>query len=61
MKRTYTIKPRATNLGGGWHLRFYKDDVEVGGRVFPLAEYDDSETAKAAAEQEGKSFILVRP
>ncbi|OYV37277.1 MAG: hypothetical protein B7Z83_05065 [Thiomonas sp. 20-64-5] len=35
----YEIVPRPADLGGGWRLRLLEDEREVGGGVFPLAEY----------------------
>lgn len=35
----YEIEARDSALGGGWRLRLMEDDEEVGGGVFPLAEY----------------------
>lgn len=40
MQRTYEIKPRADNLGGGWNLKLYEDGQEAGGGVFPIPEED---------------------
>lgn len=37
-KRTYKIKPRPSDLGGGWRLALLEDDEEAGGGVFPLSE-----------------------
>ncbi|MGU7773755.1 hypothetical protein ACV229_26675 [Burkholderia sp. MR1-5-21] len=33
-KYTYRVSPRTADLGGGYHLRFYEDDVEMGGGVY---------------------------
>ena len=35
----YTIEARDSALGGGWRLRLLEDGEEVGGGVFPLADY----------------------
>jgi hypothetical protein len=35
----YEITARDSALGGGWRLRLLEDGEEVGGGVFPLAEY----------------------
>jgi hypothetical protein len=32
---TYQVSPRSADLGGGFHVRFYEDEVEMGGGVFP--------------------------
>lgn len=34
-KYRYEIDPRSTELGGGWRLKLFEDDEEVGGGVFP--------------------------
>jgi len=34
----YEIEPRPSDLGGGWRLRFFENDLEVGGGVFPPIE-----------------------
>ena len=36
MRRTYEIKSRPPELGGGWQLRLLRDKVEVGGGTFSL-------------------------
>lgn len=48
MKYTYTIEPRAAELGGGWRLRLIEDGQEVGGGVFPPV--DGMETEKEALQ-----------
>ncbi|MEW6019590.1 MAG: hypothetical protein AB1760_16135 [Pseudomonadota bacterium] len=35
----YEIEARDSALGGGWRLRLLEDGEEVGGGVFPLADY----------------------
>jgi hypothetical protein len=35
----YEITARDSALGGGWQLRMLEDGEEVGGGVFPLADY----------------------
>ena len=37
----YQIDPRPESLGGGWKLKLYEDEVEVGGGVFPTGDDDD--------------------
>ncbi|AMR78545.1 hypothetical protein [Cupriavidus nantongensis] len=32
----YEIKPRRSEVGGGWQLRLLQDGNEVGGGVFPV-------------------------
>lgn len=45
----YEIEPRSAELGGGWRMRLLDGDLEVGGGVFPLAEYEtEDEPAQAA-------------
>ncbi|WP_247394670.1 hypothetical protein [Ralstonia pseudosolanacearum] len=34
-KYHYTIDPRPAELGGGWRLKLFEGDQEVGGGVFP--------------------------
>ena len=46
---SYQIDPRPADLGGGWRLRLLESDEEVGGGVFPLAEYTTAENAEEAA------------
>lgn len=41
MKYRYEVQPRAAELGGGYRLQLFEDDVEVGGGVFPLAWADE--------------------
>lgn len=36
MAYSYTITPRADELGGGWNLRLLDDGEEAGGGVFPV-------------------------
>ena len=40
MKRTYEIRPRPDDLGGGWKLTLIEDGKDVGGGVFPLPKDD---------------------
>jgi hypothetical protein len=35
----HEIEARDSALGGGWRLRLLEDGEEVGGGVFPLADY----------------------
>jgi hypothetical protein len=64
--RGYEIEARDSALGGGWQLRLLEDGEEVGGGVFPLAEYlSDADgdlvlaldLARADAEAEGEAWI----
>jgi hypothetical protein len=43
----YEIEPRPLDLGGGFRLRLLEDGEEVGGGVFPLAEYPESDREEA--------------
>ena len=45
----YQIDPRPADLGGGWRLRLLENGEEVGGGVFPLAEYATAKNAEEAA------------
>ncbi len=47
-KYSYKIEPRPTKLGGGWRLHLIEDGEEVGGGVFPLAEYSTAENTEEA-------------
>lgn len=38
MARSYEIKERPANLGGGWCLKMYQDGEEMGAGVYPLPE-----------------------
>jgi hypothetical protein len=40
MSYTYEIKPRPTELGGGWKLTLLQDGEEAGGGVFPILQED---------------------
>jgi hypothetical protein len=49
--KTYQIDPRPVDLGGGWRLRLLEEGEEMGGGVFPLAEYAAlAESDKARAD-----------
>lgn len=43
MKYDYDITPRPAELGGGWKVRLFEGDQEVGGGVFPPREADEAE------------------
>lgn len=49
---SYQIDPRPADRGGGWRLRLLENGEEVGGGVFPLAEYE----AMAANVEEASNF-----
>lgn len=40
MKRTYEIRPRPADLGGGWKLTLLENGQEAGGGVFAVPEDD---------------------
>ena len=66
MTRSYEIKERPANLGGGWVLTMFEDGEEMGRGVYPLPElgepYDDDElkftldALHAEAQAEGESW-----
>jgi hypothetical protein len=37
----YEVTARAATVGGGWNVKFYDGDVEMGGGVFPADQYTD--------------------
>lgn len=45
--RSFTIEPRAANVGGGWKLRLLSDGEEAGGGVFPVDPNEDPEEGAA--------------
>ena len=66
----HEIEARDSALGGGWRLRLLEDGEEVGGGVFPLADYlADADgdlvmaldLAHAAAEQVAREWLDSRP
>ncbi len=71
MSRTYEIKPRPANLGGGWCLKMFEDGEEMGRGYYPLFRQDrplgvdedevDFVTkdllAEAEAQADGESWI----
>jgi len=40
MKRSYELRPRPDDLGGGWKLILLEDGIEAGGGVFRVPEED---------------------
>ena len=40
MARSYEIKERPSNLGGGWILTMFEDGEEMGRGVYPLFRQD---------------------
>ena len=66
--KQHEITPRPANLGGGWRLRLLENGEEVGGGVFPLAEYATAENAEEAASYayedalaEASTWLASRP
>jgi len=57
----YEIEPRPDKLGGGWRLRLIEDGVELGGGVFPLAEYADEKEPEKAAYSDGVGPTVGSP
>lgn len=64
MNCRYEIEARPAELGGGWRLRLIENGEEVGGGVFPLAEYADAQepekAAYADAQAEGEAWVVSR-
>ena len=63
----YEIEPRPAELGGGWRLRLFAGEKEMGGGVFPPAYYGpdcDSDAAEQAAYADawttGKNWLASR-
>jgi len=58
----YKIDPRDPDLGGGYRLRLWADDEEVGGGVFPATpgNRDEDHTAHALALAEGDDWLASR-
>ncbi|WP_229487555.1 hypothetical protein [Pseudoduganella lutea] len=42
----YAIEPRSDHMGGGWLLRFFAGEEEVGGGIFAVPAYDTAECMK---------------
>lgn len=62
MEFSYEIKPRASDLGGGWRLRLLVDGQEIGGGVFPPVNgIDDVAIALQAAfdDAEGEAYAWL--
>lgn len=59
MIRTYQITPRPAELGGGWSLKLFEADEEMGGGIFPpVANIDepDFDEAYQDALDEGEKW-----
>lgn len=48
---SFEIVSRPFELGGGWRLRLLEDGEEMGGGVFPLAEYAQGDGEKSALKR----------
>lgn len=60
--RSYTIAPRAPELGGGWKLTLLEDAEDAGAGVFPIAG-ESPETGMAWWNElpvEERSFWMVK-
>jgi len=42
---SFLVQPRPAEVGGGWSLRVFHNELEMGGGVFPLAAYEGDEAA----------------
>lgn len=56
----YTITPRPTRVGGGWHLLLAEDGHEVGGGVYPVTEEATSDDAYQDAMDCGEEWLMSR-
>jgi hypothetical protein len=56
--RAYQIEPRTAELGGGWSLKLYENQTEMGGGIFPqkIAEDDFDESYQDAID-EGEQWV----
>ena len=61
VKYGFEIVPRPADIGGGWRMRLIEDGEEVGGGVFPLAEYTTAEAAYEDALGEAEAWLNTRP
>ena len=62
-ERTFVIKPRAAELGGGWKLCLLSDGVDAGGGVFPHEKCSDPEAVQDAydeALEQGEDWVAGR-
>lgn len=62
MSYSFEIKPRPTELGGGWKLTLLQDGQEAGGGVFPVPE-DDAQPGidwwNGCSEQERAHWLMM--
>lgn len=66
MPYSYQIDPISPEVRGGWKLRLFKDDMEIGGGDFPLDDRtDDAEKESQQwyeiALQIGKNWLKRHP
>ena len=72
MSRSYEIKERPANLGGGWILTMFEDGEEMGRGVYPLPDhrhyikpFDQDETKWRLeslfdqAQEDGESWVSL--
>lgn len=60
MNRTYAIEPRPDELGGGWSLKLFNGEEEMGGGVFPRVanpEEPEFDEAYQQALDEGEQWV----
>ena len=67
MSRSYEIKERPANLGGGWVLMMFEDEEEMGRGYYPLFRQDRplgvdevepvTKALFAEAQADGESWI----
>jgi hypothetical protein len=50
VSRGYELERRSQALGGGWKVRFFEDETEAGGGVFPAADFEGPEDSAAYHE-----------
>lgn len=62
----YEIEPHPAAMGGGWRLRLFDGEKEVGGGLFPPIlygpEFDDeaaSRLARADAQKVGENWVIA--
>lgn len=61
----YTVTERSADLGGGWSLKLYMGNVEMGGGVFPPEDGAESPEQAAIwayndAIEEGEDWLQSR-
>lgn len=58
--RSYVITPRPAALGGGWNLKLFEQDLEMGGGVFPRVNNTDTDIDEAYDDALGEGQMWVR-